>query len=781
MKKNYSLFLLLAAVLFAGRTFAQTTVPCATDDMREKYKLQHPEIAVYEKQLESEITNYLSKKDLSNFRTTSVLHNSDSDYYDIPVAVHVMHEYGAEVINDKSIYALISEMNRFYSLQFDNSAIVPEFKPYIGRPHFRFHLATIDPNGQPTKGITHHFTYLATGGDDQAKMDQWPPTSYMNIWFEQRIGAAIAGGIIVAYATQPPEAAALPFYDGIICNYSFINDTVGHAGGSIDHETGHIMNLYHTFGMTNNTMTAGQSPVTGNCDCTTCSDLVDDTPPTGGQLGGCNLYDTICATNYFKLYPSSVSGVDSLVDYPDTSNEQNIMNYADCSKLMFTKGQVARMHAAINSPVAGRSNLWSPSNLIFTGVVESDSVTFVPTPDLPPIVDYAVKNSTGSASSGTYTKFTCPGVQLAFINESYQDTVTSVNWTFSNSAVIPETTGTATTIVKNNFNDPGWVSVTIAATGNNSGTTTATDSRAVFVADNTGTPGDGYFMEFNNSDTAKWPMFNYYNNEFKWKLANVGYYDNSCIMYTGYDTRLNPSLGVYPLTGTPLGDFDDFFSIPMDLSSFTDTCNLNFLYSAATRSSNSIDINDTLEIDYSTNRSLSWAPLKYLSKSSLINKGSLSIPYAPLYQGDWAPQTVGIPAAARSNYVIFRFRYRPNVTAPDAITGQTYSSGNNFYMDRINFSRTPASVSSVKLNSMDVAVVPNPTNSDAYVVIKDVNNATAQVNVTDITGEVVYTTSQQVNGETHVLIPHSAISVPGLYMVQTVTGSQVRTQKLVVE
>src|ERR1019366_7402167 len=104
---------------------------------------------------------------------------------------------------------------------------------------------------------------------------------YVNIWFEYVIGQTVPGGILVAYATMPPSASSLPFWDGIISNYQFINDagTSNTQGGSIDHEMGHILNLWHTFGKTNDVHT--NKP--GSC---TTDDDVDDTPPTEGNLGG---------------------------------------------------------------------------------------------------------------------------------------------------------------------------------------------------------------------------------------------------------------------------------------------------------------------------------------------------------------------------------------------------------------------------------------------------------------------------------------------------------------
>ena len=536
------------------------------------------------------------------------------------------------------------------------------------------------------------------------------------------------------------------------------------------------MNLYHPWGPTNNPAVA--------CG----DDNVDDTPPTMGHAeGGCqysapssnqnSIYDTMCATNYFKIYPDA-SGHDSLVNYPDTTNTQNIMDYTYCSK-MFTYGQVQRMHAALNSSVAGRNNLWDTANLIATGVWNT-SFNVAPRLDLKPIPEFsATKAVVYYMDRVNY--FTFPNTNVTFHNESWNDTVTNLLWTFTDGTATMDTN--SLTNFNMSFPQPGWVDLSMTATGNHTGDTTVDFKHAIFVADAVATSGVDYLQEWNPSgDYAKWPYFNYYNNEFKWQLdTTVGYDDHYCMKYVGYDSRINPASFVYAFTGSPLGDFDDMFSVPVDLSSYSDTCNLTFYSSAASRSSSTLDINDTLEIDYTINKGLTWVKLIKMNKGTLINKGALSDPYTPTSQTDWAPRTIGIPSAARTAYTTFRFRYKPNVTNGTDPFGNQYSSGNNFYMDRLSFSRIPAEVNMVKLDHADVVVVPNPTNGDAYVVIKDAGNVTANVVVTDLTGKVVFTTSREMTGsEVRIQVPHDAIAVPGMYLVTTTTGTQTLTKKLVV-
>src|SRR6202012_2615217 len=105
-----------------------------------------------------------------------------------------------------------------------------------------------------------------------------------------------------------------------------------------------------------------------------------------------------------------------------------------------------------------------------------------------------------------------------------------------------------------------------------------------------------------------------------------------------------------------------------------------------------------------------------------------------------------------------------------------YSTGNNYYIDRISISQNTASVGNVVPADNNIAVVPNPTNGAAYIVIKDADNAMAEIRVTDITGKTVYTAHQQISGVTRIEIPQSNISVKGMYLVQVVTGNQSHTE-----
>lgn len=761
---------ILLAVAVMGIVGTNKAQVCGTDEQYRAMKDANPDIAKYEAAMELQIQQSLKSMDLRKFMRTTAAGDTDV-WYDIPMVVHVIHDNGAEFTTDNSIFEIVKHMNDVYALRNNVSAVIPPFIPYIGKAKIRFHLANKDPEGNPTNGITRRLSYLTYGGDDFAKMDQWNPRSYFNLWFEAIVGQQTSGGVVLAYATLPPSAAANPYSDGVIGIY---NATDG-LPNTYAHEAGHYLSLYHPWN------SSFREPEAACGD-----DEVDDTPPTKGHFThGCPLYDTACATGYFKVYPSSVPGVDSLVDYPDTTNAQNVMDYSGSCTNMFTKGQVTRMRATLAGTTANRDSLWSKFNLTITGIIKNDtskigSYTYLPKPDLMPKAEFAVQNTSTYSKTRVTHYFLATGAsnKFYFKNQSWNDTITSVSWTFPNGtpATANATAATLNTPVPVSFSTPGWANITLVARSN-SGSDSITKP-LVYVADPAGVDPKGYYQEFNTNsgnDLDKWPIFNYYNNEFKWQLNNsVGYYDNNCIMYTGWDPRGFPAIA----TGTPRGDFDDFFTRAFNLSAWSSAstnCNINFMYAGTYKTGISLNMNDTLEISYSTDGGNTWVLFDTLTKGKIASRGSLGVQFTPSWQGDWALHSHNIPLAGRGASTFFRFRYKPGTDK------YGYSSGNNFYLDRINVNDQPVGITTLIPGNSGVMVMPNPTNSNAFVLVKEQNSNSAKVIVTDVTGKQVFATEQQlVDGAARIEIPASYISVKGMYMVQVISGGQSHTDKLVV-
>jgi Pregnancy-associated plasma protein-A. len=725
---------------------AQSVHKCGTDEFHREMISKYPQVKVADEALEKIFRNSLSRTTGAGdyMKYVDSLYNAEiAEKLIIPVVVHVIHDYGVEYVSDNDIFDMINKMNIIYQKKNDQSATIEPFKKYIGLMNIEFRLARKDPNGQPTTGITRHFSYLTNGGDEYAKFDQWAPDRYLNVWIENRIGRGVANGTILAYSNFPSSAAANPFGDGIITRYNSIGD----ASNTMSHEVGHYFNLAHPW----NSSGAEVGQACGD-------DGVDDTPPTKGHFGGCPLFDSACANGYQIIYSPG-----DTVNYPDTTNVQNFMDYSDCPN-MFTKQQVIRARIALRSSVGNRNGLISPNGQVATGVLN-------PANDLPPVADFSVERS-----GGERTVYLCADNDKEFIfrNRSWRDTAT-VSWEFGNGAT-PATSTNATQNVLVKVTQPGWVNVKLTATGNNSGSTTLEAQRAYAADPNYKIkPMDGYFQEFNESgDRDKWPSFNYYNNQTKWELTNVGYYDNSGIRFTGFDSRVYPG----NTTGSFELDYDDFFTPIFDLSGMTNgDCNLNFMSAGVFNTTNTDEMDDVLQIHYSTNCGETWVKMDSVAKADLANNGTYTMPFQPQWMGEWKLQSRNIPAQARTGNTMFRFRYKPTV---DTRSQGYMAVGNNFYMDRINVSPFPLGVNTLVDGDKTIAVAPNPTSENAFVIIKGNEGKDASIVVADVTGKVVYRTKQALTESiSRIEIPASAIAVKGMYMIQVATGDQVQTEKLI--
>jgi len=490
--------------------------------------------------------------------------------------------------------------------------------------------------------------------------------------------------------------------------------------------------------------------------------------------------------DYFVQYPPTVAkdlfNITSTgpvtIDYPDTTNSQNVMDYTYCSK-MFTYLQGVRMRATLRNPIANRNNLVTPANLITTGVTDANG-NLTPPNDLPPVADFSSR-----VGSEQNAGFTCRGASsdaqnVNFANRSWGDTVSAIYWNFSNNATnnnVVNNNPSYVTSVNTKFNDTGWVTVQMIAESN-AGRDTLVSSDRVYVADENAIPAEGYFQEFSGNDLGMYPIFNHYNNFTKWEVVkNAGYYDNISMRYKQFDNR-NTVPAV--LTGTPRGDVDDFFTRAFDLRGMGNTVYLTFYSAGAFRTNDPTAMNDELEISYTTNCGLSWQTLKALKKSDISNNGAILSDWTPGGMWDWKGQnlaitTTAIPEANRGR-VFFRFRYKPGVE-----TSSLVGSGNNFYLDRISVSKWTTDVKDLANVQSGFTLAPNPTTGSTTVIVKDAKSTSAQITVTDVTGKLVYRTQATLgSGMNRIEIPASYISVKGMYLVSVSTGSHKQTEKLVV-
>jgi len=259
----------------------------------------------------------------------------------IPVVVHVVYNSStpAQNISDAQIFSQIDVLNRdFRKLNPDIASIPAPFQPLAIDARIQFALATIDPNGNPTNGITRTAT-TATGfaDDDRVKSaatrgaDPWPSDRYLNLWVCQ-----LNGGLL-GYAQFPGGPAAT---DGVVITHTGFGTTGTAAapfnlGRTATHEIGHWLNLRHIWGDDGN-----------GCNG---SDFVDDTPNQAGPNFGKPSFPHVTCNNA-----------------PNGDMFMNYMDYTDdAAMFMFTAGQVARMQAVLNHERANLGTAFPNANKLY--------------------------------------------------------------------------------------------------------------------------------------------------------------------------------------------------------------------------------------------------------------------------------------------------------------------------------------------------------------------------------------------------------------------------------
>jgi pregnancy-associated plasma protein-A len=240
----------------------------------------------------------------------------------IPVVVHVVYRSLMENISAEQVASQIDVLNQdFARLNADVNSVPPVWHDVVGDARIVFKLADRDPNGAATSGITRTPTGVAAFGDDDALKSAatggataWPADRYLNIWVCHLQD-------LLGYAQFPGGPAPT---DGVVIDYRAFG-TTGTAeapfnlGRTATHEVGHWLNLFHIWGD----------------DGMGCAgtDQVDDTPNQAGPNTGNPGFPRVTCANG-----------------PNGDMFVNYMDYVDdrCM-VMFTAGQVERMHATLDA------------------------------------------------------------------------------------------------------------------------------------------------------------------------------------------------------------------------------------------------------------------------------------------------------------------------------------------------------------------------------------------------------------------------------------------------
>ena len=561
---------------------------CGTDELRIEILKQNPKIAeaVIKKDIELE-------KFTKSFVTNFYLNKNRSTIYTIPVVFHVIHNFGIENIADAQILDGLVILNKtFRKLLADTASIVSVFKPLHADCEIEFKLATLDPNGNCTNGITRTASALTTIGNHSVKsLIQWPPNKYLNVY----IVANAAG--LAGHCVFPADADSIPAWDGIVIGH----DYVGSIGTStyqksvaFAHECGHYLNLQHIWGGNNVPNFYYYPCADPNKDCN-IDDLVADTPPTIGWQS-CNLTGASCGNT--------------------VDNVQNTMDYSYCNR-MFTFGQKARMQACLNDTMADRNNLWQPANLIATGTAGSLNTLCK--------VDFTSNNKVICQSTSS---------PIIFTNTSYFGTFTSIQWMFPGGAPASSTVANPSVL----YNTPGTYNVTLKViNGNDSLTITKINYITVLQTASAISPFTEGF-ESNPSLTGLDWFTNSFDTINNWQVTNVAASSGTqAVMLDNFNK--------------PEGTKDELISKLFNLTGNT-SMYVGFKYAYAKRDTNSVD---KLQLYMSNNCNTSWQLRINLTGNTLPTAASQNNAYVPNSAIEWKQMSSLVPPTFLNSNFRFKF------------------------------------------------------------------------------------------------------------------------------
>jgi hypothetical protein len=324
-KYGFLFFSILVLTLSIGTT-ASAQRTCQAHDHLHELESQDPSVKAQRDEIEKFTAAYIKSQGGLKGRSAT---------FNIPVVVHIIYNANVQNITDAQVMSQLAVLNAdFQKLNSDFSRVPTPFQSLAGDAGIQFCLASKDPNGNPSTGITRTYTaktafdvynddakYTAMGGHDA-----WNRNAYLNFWVVPTIKAGTQTGIL-GYGQFPGGPAST---DGIVIGYRYFG-TMGsvsapfNKGRTATHEVGHWLNLYHIWG-----------------DDTNCSssDMVADTPNQGSENYGC------------PTFPRSSCNNGTLGDM-----FMNYMDYTDDACMnMFSNGQRLRMNAVL-VPGGSRASL----------------------------------------------------------------------------------------------------------------------------------------------------------------------------------------------------------------------------------------------------------------------------------------------------------------------------------------------------------------------------------------------------------------------------------------
>ena len=549
---------------------------CGTDEYEQEQMSKDPNYTPY--YLPGAVQTAIDKRNSSHAKAEDIIY--------IPVVFHVIHEYGPENISKAQIEDQMRVLNEdFMRLNPDTVDTRDIFKGVAANCNIQFKLATTDPYGNCTDGITRTVSPLTNGGDEDAKkLIDWDRKKYLNVWVVKSIGRAAN---ILGYARLPTSRDKVG--DGIIILSDYVG-TIGtgnsnYMGRTLTHEIGHWLGLWHPF------QNAGEADDCGTTNCRNSGDWICDTPPVLNASFGCDRNRNSCQ-----------------VFNPDLPDQiENFMDYADgrCAN-MFTEDQKDRMR----SYLANTDTMFGRGGTAF-----AENASIFTSRTCAPVADFHVVGRNTSI---------CQGSSLAFENLSWNGDIVDRVWTFEGGSPSSSTFNNPTV----RYNTPGTYKVSLRVS-NGSGTNTIEKTEFITVYPAVSEVTSPYYEDFDN----EWAPFTWkydVDGNYGWRHEKTSGFENSDAIVCRIDDD-TPDGVQYSVTSQ---------NIDLDLHKDANPI-LSFRTAYSMRATGGAG--ERLVVYGSDDCGQTWSVLKaFIGVTSLSSTGSQIPDWEPSSASDWRLQTVNL-------------------------------------------------------------------------------------------------------------------------------------------